>query len=83
MSAASWMKVTRPDDGETVGYLQSLAEDWSLVQPRSLLGHDVGPPAEFLEAEKRLLERGISELAERWQLKDAQPDLAGELSREA
>ena len=75
MPAATWLKVTRPDDGETVGYLEPLSDDWALVQPRSLLGHGVGGPIEFWEGEERLRERGISELAERWQLRDAGPDL--------
>jgi hypothetical protein len=33
MPAATWLKVTRPDDGETVGYLEPLSDDWALVQP--------------------------------------------------
>jgi hypothetical protein len=77
MSTETWLKVTRPDDGETVGYLEPLAEDYSLVQPRSLLGHGVGEPAEFLAGEERLQERGIAELAERWHLAGAEPELSG------
>lgn len=74
-TTASWLKVTRPDDGETVGYLEPLAEDYSLVQPRSLLGHGVGEPTDFLGGEERLGELGIGELAERWYLQDADPEL--------
>lgn len=76
MDTSGWL-ATRRDDGETVGYLEPLADDYSLVQPRSLLGHPVGPPAEFLEAEELLIERGISELAERWMLHGASDDLRG------
>lgn len=76
MDTSGWLATTR-DDGETVGYLEPLADDYSLVQPRSLLGHPVGPPAEFLEAEELLIERGISELAERWMLRGASDDLRG------
>lgn len=75
MPASTWMKVARSGDGEIVGYLAPLAPDWSEVQPYNLLGHAVGGPTDFLAGEERLLERGISELAERWQLRDPDPEL--------
>lgn len=74
MDTSGWI-ATRRDDGETVGYLEPLTEDYGLVRPRSLLGHIAGAPAEFLEAEELLIERGIAELAERWMLRDASRDL--------
>lgn len=77
MSATSWLKVTRPDDGETVGYLEPLAADYSHVQPRNLLGHPVGRATDFLTADERLADRGIGELAEGWQLRDAEPAFRG------
>ncbi|AIY00369.1 hypothetical protein ART_0770 [Arthrobacter sp. PAMC 25486] len=73
MSIDNWLKVTRPDDGETVGYLAPLAADYSLLQPRTLLGHALGTATDFLDGEERLAAHGISELAERWQLQDAPP----------
>ena len=77
MPATSWLKVIRADDGETVGYLEPLTADYSQVQPRNLLGHPVGRATDFLTAEERLADRGIGELAERWQLRDAEPALRG------
>ena len=72
MSAVStWVSVTR-EDGETVGYLEPLTEDYARVRPRSLLGHPVAESAEFIDGEELLIERGIAELAERWTLRDAQ-----------
>ncbi|QAY72894.1 hypothetical protein ET445_05600 [Agromyces protaetiae] len=66
-SADGWIAVRR-DDGETVGYLEALTEDWSSVQPRNRLGHPVGAPTEYIAAEDLLIERGIAELAEPWRL---------------
>lgn len=74
MDTSGWL-ATRREDGETVGYLEPLADDYSLVQARSLLGHIVGGPSGFLEAEELLVERGISELAERWMLRGAPEEL--------
>ncbi|SJM59395.1 hypothetical protein [Gulosibacter sp. 10] len=62
-----WIAVRR-EDGETVGYLEPLSEDYASMQPRTLLGHAVGEPLEYVPAEELLLERGIGELAERWTL---------------
>lgn len=76
MSLDPWLKVTRPDDGETVGYLEPLSADYSEVQPRNLLGHPVGAPSDFMDGEDRLVDRGIGELAGRWHLRDAGADLA-------
>lgn len=77
MPATDWMKVTRPDDGETVGYLEPLSDDWSSVQPRTLLGHSLGGPVEFMVGEELLAGHGISELAERWHLRGAEAELRG------
>ncbi|WP_417219189.1 hypothetical protein [Arthrobacter sp.] len=76
MDTTGWL-ATQRDDGETVGYLEPLSGDYSLVQARNLLGHPVGGPTEFLEAEELLIDRGISELAERWSLRDAPEELDG------
>ncbi|WP_150461822.1 hypothetical protein [Nesterenkonia ebinurensis] len=62
-----WISVTR-EDGERVGYLEPLSEDYSSVQPRTVLGHKLGDPCEYIEGEDLLIEHGISELAEKWTL---------------
>ncbi|WP_372697764.1 hypothetical protein [Arthrobacter sp. JSM 101049] len=74
MDTSGWIPTTR-EDGETVGYLEPVTADYGLVQPRNLLGHPVGGPAEFMEAEDLLIERGISELAGRWTLRGVADDL--------
>lgn len=72
-----WVSVTR-EDGETVGYLEPLTEDYDRVQPRTLLGHALGSPGEFEEGEERLAAHGISELAEQWVLDaDTEGEVAG------
>lgn len=71
-----WAAVTR-EDRERVGYLEPLTEDYSSVQPRTLLGHTLGEPCDYIDGEDRLIEHGISELAERWTL-DADTDTAVE-----
>lgn len=67
LDPASWVPVTR-DDREVVGYLQPTSPDFASVIPRSLLGHVVGDPQEYVDAEELLIERGIGELAEHWRL---------------
>lgn len=62
-----WASVTR-EDGERVGYLEPLSEDYSSVQPRTVLGHKLGEPCEYIEGEDALIEHGIFELAEKWTL---------------
>ncbi|MFK0072375.1 hypothetical protein [Arthrobacter woluwensis] len=59
----NWFPATRPDDGETVGYLDMVGEEF---QPYDLLGRPHGEPAEYTEAEERLAELGLSYLARRW-----------------
>ena len=68
------------EDGETVGYLEPLTPDYDVVQPRSLLGHLVGEPSDYLAGEELLCERGISELMQPWQLNDAPDALSGPLA---
>lgn len=70
MSTDDWQPITRGSDREIVGYLEPLDAHYSLVQPRSMLGHTVGDPCDFVTGEDRLLERGIRELAEYWRLTD-------------
>ncbi|WP_350348732.1 hypothetical protein ABIQ69_02020 [Agromyces sp. G08B096] len=68
MTAVSdWVAVTR-DDGETVGYLDSQSPDYDPVVPRNRLGHAVGEPQSYVDAEELLISRGIGELAEHWSL---------------
>lgn len=73
---STWIKVTR-EDGEIVGYIEPVTEDYGVVQPRTVLGHSLGDPCEYVEGEDLLIEHGIAELAERWTL-DA--DTAAEVS---
>lgn len=68
MSTSTWITVTR-DDGETVGYLEPLTPDYGTVQARSVIGHPVGEPGDYMDAEEILCERGISELMETWELR--------------
>ena len=67
-----WIAVTR-EDRETVGYLEPVTEDYDLVQPRTLLGHRAGAPTDIEDAEHRLRERGIAEIAESWTLDAGTP----------
>ncbi|WP_125775504.1 hypothetical protein [Antribacter gilvus] len=62
-----WLAVTR-EDGETVGYLEPVTEDYGEVVPRNRLGHAVGGVLGFHEAEELVLDRGLRELAEPWLL---------------
>ena len=64
---SDWVGVAR-EDGEIVGYLEPLTEDYDTVQPRTRLGHVLGAPDSFGAGEERLVEHGISELAEQWVL---------------
>jgi len=67
MDTSQWISVQR-DDGETVGYLEPLAEDYSSVLPRNLLGHAIAETCDYSEGEEILQERGISELMQPWTL---------------
>lgn len=64
---STWAPVGR-EDTETVGYLVPVTDDYDVVQPRTVLGHALGGPVEFLEGEEILQEHGIGELAESWVL---------------
>ncbi|KSU66968.1 hypothetical protein [Arthrobacter sp. NIO-1057] len=77
MDTSQWISVQR-EDGETVGYLEPLAEDFGTVLPRNILGHAIDEPREYLQGEELLIERGIGELMNPWIL-DAQQ---GESTRE-
>lgn len=78
MSIEHWHPVTRGSDREIVGYLVPLDPDYSQVQPRSVLGHPIGDPCDFVTGEHRLLDHGIREIAEYWQLLD--PELPNVLT---
>ncbi|MRG59334.1 hypothetical protein GE115_05530 [Agromyces sp. CFH 90414] len=73
--ASTWVPVKR-DDGETVGYVEPLTPDFGEVLPRNRLGHVVGEPQPYIDAEDLLVERGIGELAEHWHLDGAAQALA-------
>ena len=64
---STWIKVTR-EDGEIVGYIEPVTENYGTVQPRTVLGHSIGDPCEYVEGEDLLIDHGIAELAERWTL---------------
>lgn len=55
----------RREDGELVGWIRPLGDLWQGID---LLGRLVGDPAEWLEAEAALEERGIAYLADPWML---------------
>lgn len=70
----TWLAVTR-EDGETVGYLEPVTDDYADVIPRNRLGHPVGDSMDYHLAEERVLDRGLRELAEPWLLDDEGPEL--------
>ncbi|KAA0979826.1 hypothetical protein ACIGB6_02070 [Paeniglutamicibacter gangotriensis] len=76
---AQWVAVTR-EDGETVGWIQPLDSGFDTVQARSVLGHALGGPVDYMAAEEALLERGIGELAGPWQLDRGTAAVHGDLS---
>ncbi|MCP2265069.1 hypothetical protein ACFQHV_11810 [Promicromonospora thailandica] len=71
----TWLAVTR-EDGETVGYLEPLTADYSDVIPRNRLGHAVGAAGDYHAAEELVLDRGLRELAQHWQVDGEGPELA-------
>ena len=79
MDTSTWIAVTR-EDGETVGYLEPVTPDYDVVQPRSVLGHVAGEPIDYLAGDELLCERGIFDLIQPWQLKDAPDALSGPLA---
>ena len=70
----TWLAVTR-EDGETVGYLEPVTDDYSDVIPRNRLGHAVGGAQDYHAAEEFVLDRGLRELAEHWLLDGAGAEL--------
>ena len=71
----TWLAVTR-EDGETVGYLEPVTDDYADVIPRNRLGHAVGDAQDYHAAEELVLDRGLRELAEHWLLDGADVELA-------
>ena len=63
----TWLAVTR-EDGETVGYLEPVTDDYAEVIPRNRLGHPVGKAGDYHVSEELVLDRGLGELAEHWLL---------------
>ncbi|MFT4281156.1 hypothetical protein [Microbacterium sp.] len=55
----------RREDGELVGWIRPAGDLWQGID---LLGRPVGDPAEWLEVEAALEERGIAYLADPWML---------------
>ncbi|WP_369370225.1 hypothetical protein AB1046_15660 [Promicromonospora sp. Populi] len=70
----TWLAVTR-EDGETVGYLEPVTDDYADVIPRNRLGHAVGDASDYHAAEELVLDRGLHELAEPWLLDGEGPEL--------
>ena len=70
----AWLAVTR-EDGETVGYLEPVTDDYAEVIPRNRLGHRVGETMDYHLGEELVLERGLRELAEHWLLDGVGPEL--------
>ncbi|WP_345469685.1 hypothetical protein QMQ05_10065 [Glutamicibacter ectropisis] len=79
MDTSQWVSVQR-EDGETVGYLEPLADDFSSVLPRNVLGHAIDDPTEYLQGEELLQERGIGELMHPWILDAQQGESTSELT---
>lgn len=79
MDTSDWVAVTR-EDGETVGWIQPLDPGFETVQARSVLGHAVGGPADYVAAEEVLVERGIAELAGHWHLGAGTRPVRGDLA---
>lgn len=67
--ADGWLAIKR-NDGEIVGFVEPLEADYSRVQARNRLGHKLGSPSEYVEAEDQILALGLSFLAERWFVAD-------------
>lgn len=74
-----WIAVQR-EDGETVGYLEPLDPAYDQLLARSVLGHLVAGPCDYLTGEELLVERGIGELMQDWSLNDSAPGSATQLS---
>lgn len=70
----TWLAVTR-EDGETVGFLEPVTDDYADVIPRNRLGHAVGEVRDYHAAEELVLNRGLHELAEHWLLDGEGPEL--------
>lgn len=62
MTPSDWSPHRR-DDGELVGWIRSDGEDWV---PVDLLGRDASGPVDWLVAEERLEEIGLSLFAGPW-----------------
>lgn len=70
----TWLAVTR-EDGETVGYLEPVTDDYADVIPRNRIGHALGTPHCYHAAEELVLDRGLRELAEHWLLDGGNTEL--------
>jgi len=67
MDTSQWISVQR-DNGEIVGYLEPVAEDYSRVLPRNILGHAISDACDYADGDGLLQERGIKELMQPWTL---------------
>lgn len=72
MLPADWIPHRRSDDRELLGWIRPEGERWVAV---SLLGREVTPAVEWIDAEEALDAAGLAELAEVWVLEseDEQP----------
>lgn len=70
----TWLAVTR-EDGETVGYLEPVTDDYADVIPRNRLGHALGGSHDYHTAEELVLDRGLRALAEHWLLDGGDTEL--------
>lgn len=65
MIPEDWIEHRRSSDHEIVGYIAPIGDD---VIAMSLLGVPMGEPGDWHEAEERLEQVGLSQLAEPWWL---------------
>ncbi len=64
-----WQPYYRMDDGELVGYLESV--DAGLVRPRTIFGYPLAEPDTEFAGEATLEQAGLRYLAEDWGLRQA------------
>jgi hypothetical protein len=65
MLPTDWIAYRRADDGELLGWMRPVGEEWIAV---SLLGWEVSAPVDWLAAEEALESVGLSYLGEVWML---------------
>lgn len=68
MVPADWIAYRRADDGELLGWMRPVDDQWVAV---ALIGWEVSGPLDWLEAEDALESVGLSYLADVWMLERA------------